>query len=170
MMLQIVHFLHFNFRHNSSAIKDSTSFAFRFLDLPAIHCEDAAATAHQQDRKQKRNFLNPISTFPRLRENGVRSSHPICGHPMEVARRRLLAKAKKKSLTITVVIVVAFIVCWTPYYAMMVIFIFNLDPDQRITGELQSAIFFFGELSPFKRSIHALLCYEPRFDQERSCG
>ncbi|KAK8772699.1 hypothetical protein V5799_024058 [Amblyomma americanum] len=48
-----------------------------------------------------------------------------------------------KSLMITVVIVAAFIVCWTPYYCMMVILIF-LEPDDQLTEELQAGIFFFG--------------------------
>nr|AHE76192.1 Corazonin receptor 1 [Ixodes scapularis] len=62
---------------------------------------------------------------------------------MDDARRKLLHKAKMKSLMITVVIVLAFIVCWTPYYCMMIIFIF-LDPDDQLTEELQAGIFFFG--------------------------
>ncbi|XP_064461440.1 gonadotropin-releasing hormone receptor-like isoform X2 [Ornithodoros turicata] len=62
---------------------------------------------------------------------------------MEDARRKLLHKAKMKSLMITVVIVLAFIICWTPYYCMMIIFIF-LDPDDQLTEELQAGIFFFG--------------------------
>lgn len=66
------------------------------------------------------------------------------GHSaMDDARRKLLHKAKMKSLMITVVIVLAFIVCWTPYYCMMIIFIF-LDPDDQLTEELQAGIFFFG--------------------------
>ncbi|KAH9378304.1 hypothetical protein HPB48_007228 [Haemaphysalis longicornis] len=62
---------------------------------------------------------------------------------MDDARRRLLHRAKMKSLMITVVIVAAFIVCWTPYYCMMIIFIF-LEPDDQLTEELQAGIFFFG--------------------------
>lgn len=109
-------------------------------DLPDIHCGEMVSP-------QKMNSHNRLSV-PATRTgklNALSEASANGGHPMEAARRRLLAKAKKKSLMITVVIVVAFIVCWTPYYAMMVIFIFNLDPDQQITGELQSAIFFFGE-------------------------
>lgn len=104
------------------------------------------------------------------RPNGlVQSSSPCEGHSMEATRRRLLAKAKRKSLMITIVIVATFVICWTPYYAMMVIFIFNLDPDQRITGELSSAIFFFGMIWELventmlhKRPIPCLLQLNPR--------
>lgn len=49
----------------------------------------------------------------------------------EVNRRRIIHRAKMKSLRISVVIVVAFIVCWTPYYIMMIIFMF-LNPDEHV--------------------------------------
>ncbi|XP_035783037.1 gonadotropin-releasing hormone receptor-like [Anopheles albimanus] len=58
-------------------------------------------------------------------------------------RQRLIHKAKMKSLRISVVIVVAFIVCWTPYYIMMLIFMF-LNPTGHFAEDLQSGIFFFG--------------------------
>ncbi|GBM05193.1 hypothetical protein AVEN_197746-1 [Araneus ventricosus] len=44
---------------------------------------------------------------------------------------------------ITVVIVLTFVTCWTPYYIMMIIFMF-LEPDEQLSQDLQSAIFFFG--------------------------
>jgi hypothetical protein len=46
-------------------------------------------------------------------------------------RQKLIHKAKMKSLRISVVIVAAFIICWTPYYIMMLIFMF-LNPDKRV--------------------------------------
>lgn len=46
-------------------------------------------------------------------------------------RRKLMHRAKAKSLRISVVIVAAFIIWWTPYYAMMIIFMF-LNPDDRV--------------------------------------
>ncbi|OQR76845.1 gonadotropin-releasing hormone receptor-like, partial [Tropilaelaps mercedesae] len=95
-------------------------------NLPGIHDEHTA-------RLQNGSAL---PTRLRVAPPGMSAS------PMET-RRKLLARAKKKSLMITVIIVAAFVICWTPYYAMMLIFIFNLDPEQRIAGELQSAIFFF---------------------------
>lgn len=58
-------------------------------------------------------------------------------------RQRLIHKAKMKSLRISVVIVVVFIVCWTPYYIMMLIFMF-LDPTEPVGVDLQTGIFFFG--------------------------
>ncbi|XP_035215068.1 gonadotropin-releasing hormone II receptor-like [Stegodyphus dumicola] len=62
---------------------------------------------------------------------------------MDTARRNLLRKAKMKALMITVVIMVVFIICWAPYYSTMIIFIF-LKPDEQLSQDLQSAVFFFG--------------------------
>ncbi|XP_021931106.1 gonadotropin-releasing hormone receptor isoform X3 [Zootermopsis nevadensis] len=61
----------------------------------------------------------------------------------EVNRRRIIHRAKMKSLRISVVIVVAFIVCWAPYYIMMIIFMF-LNPDEHLGEDLRNGIFFFG--------------------------
>ncbi|XP_053985392.1 gonadotropin-releasing hormone receptor isoform X1 [Hylaeus volcanicus] len=72
-----------------------------------------------------------------LSNNNVRSMNG------DLNRRKLMHRAKMKSLRISVVIVAAFIVWWTPYYAMMIIFMF-LNPDKHLSEELQSGIFFFG--------------------------
>ncbi|KAH0539159.1 hypothetical protein KQX54_001473 [Cotesia glomerata] len=61
----------------------------------------------------------------------------------DLNRRRLMHRAKIKSLRISIVIVTAFVICWTPYYIMMIIFMF-LDPDEHLSQDLQSGIFFFG--------------------------
>lgn len=58
-------------------------------------------------------------------------------------RQQLINRAKVKSLRISVAIVAAFIICWSPYYVMMIIFMF-LHPDRKFSDGLQSAIFFFG--------------------------
>lgn len=58
-------------------------------------------------------------------------------------RQKLLQRAKYKSLRMSVLIILAFIGCWTPYNIMMIIFIFtNVDPET--AHKLQSVIFFFG--------------------------
>lgn len=62
---------------------------------------------------------------------------------MSEVRRNLLRKAKTRALMITVVIMVAFVICWAPYYSTMIIFIF-LKPDNQLSQDLQSAVFFFG--------------------------
>lgn len=64
-------------------------------------------------------------------------------HCHDSARRRLILKAKKKSAKISLVIVIAFIVCWTPYYTMMLLFMF-WNPDKIFFADLQNKIFFFG--------------------------
>ncbi|XP_047506526.1 gonadotropin-releasing hormone receptor isoform X1 [Pieris napi] len=61
----------------------------------------------------------------------------------DMNRRRLIDRAKMKSLRMSVVIVAAFVIWWTPYYIMMIIFTFS-NPDKRLSEELLSGIFFFG--------------------------
>lgn len=46
-------------------------------------------------------------------------------------RQRLIHRAKMKSLRLSVAIVAAFLVCWTPYYVSMLIFMF-MNPDERV--------------------------------------
>lgn len=58
-------------------------------------------------------------------------------------RQQLIHRAKIKSLRISVVIVSAFIVCWSPYYVMMLMLVF-VNPDREHSESLQSAIFCFG--------------------------
>ncbi|XP_062530526.1 neuropeptide receptor A21 isoform X1 [Bombyx mori] len=61
----------------------------------------------------------------------------------DMNRRRLIDRAKMKSLRMSVVIVAAFLIWWTPYYVMMIIFTF-LNPDKNQSEELLNGIFFFG--------------------------
>ncbi|CAG4935551.1 unnamed protein product [Colias eurytheme] len=61
----------------------------------------------------------------------------------DMNRRRLIDRAKMKSLRMSIVIVAAFIIWWTPYYVMMIIFTF-LNPDKGLSEDLLSGIFFFG--------------------------
>lgn len=76
-------------------------------------------------------------------------------------RQKLIHKAKMKSLRISVVIVAAFIICWTPYYAMMLIFMFT-NPDERLSDDLQSGIFFFGmSNSLINPLIYGAFQYQP---------
>lgn len=50
----------------------------------------------------------------------------------DINRRRLIHRAKSKSLRISIVIVAAFVLWWTPYYTMMIICMF-LDPDEHVS-------------------------------------
>ncbi|XP_033330906.1 corazonin receptor [Megalopta genalis] len=61
----------------------------------------------------------------------------------DINRRKLMHRAKAKSLKLSIVIVAAFIIWWTPYYAMMIILMF-LNPNKHLSEELLSGIFFFG--------------------------
>lgn len=56
--------------------------------------------------------------------------------PTQTNRQRLIHKAKMKSLRISVVIIIAFLICWTPYYVMMIIFLF-WNPDKRASMPCQ---------------------------------
>lgn len=53
-------------------------------------------------------------------------------------RQKLIHRAKMKSLRISVAIVAAFIICWTPYYVSMLIFMF-MNPDERVNIHFQFA-------------------------------
>ena len=50
-----------------------------------------------------------------------------------INRRKLMHRAKAKSLKISIIIVVAFILWWTPYYTMMIIFMF-LNPSEQVSN------------------------------------
>ena len=63
-------------------------------------------------------------------------------------RRRLINKAKAKSMRISVVIVITFIICWAPYYSMMLVFMFY-EPDEQV----EISIF----LTPLKNILYAFI-------------
>lgn len=52
-------------------------------------------------------------------------------HRAQNNRQKLIHRAKMKSLRISVAIVAAFIICWTPYYILMLIFMF-WNPDDEV--------------------------------------
>lgn len=54
----------------------------------------------------------------------------------DLNRRRLIDRAKMKSLRMSIVIVVAFLVWWAPYYVMMIIFTF-WNPDKNVSTYLK---------------------------------
>ncbi|XP_014365357.2 gonadotropin-releasing hormone receptor [Papilio machaon] len=62
---------------------------------------------------------------------------------LDVNRTRLIDRAKMKSLRMSIVIVTAFVIWWTPYYIMMIIFTF-WNPEKNLGENLLSGIFFFG--------------------------
>nr|AVA26879.1 corazonin receptor [Carcinus maenas] len=114
-------------------------------------------------------LLTYISTFITLHksEKVFRSERTTLGNTCpEFNRRRLLRKAKMRALRISVVIVLAFVICWTPYYMMMIIFLFTTVEDN-VAAELQSAIFFFGMSNSLVNPIiygafHLCRCHKRR--------
>jgi len=56
-------------------------------------------------------------------------------------RGRLFRRAKSRSLRLTVLIVLAFVVCWTPYEVVLVL---NLLPNLVVDERYTMWIFFFG--------------------------
>lgn len=60
----------------------------------------------------------------------------------DMNRRRLIDRAKMKSLRMSVVIVAAFLIWWAPYYVMMIIFTF-LNPDKDVSIQ---KVFIYSEL------------------------
>ncbi|KAF4522895.1 hypothetical protein B566_EDAN012053, partial [Ephemera danica] len=79
-----------------------------------------------------------------IHENGATttgSGRRICTAAPDLNRRRLMQRAKVKSLRISVVIVVAFIIWWMPYNVMLIFFMF-VRPEE--DEALRTAIFFFG--------------------------
>nr|XP_042904824.1 gonadotropin-releasing hormone receptor-like [Parasteatoda tepidariorum] len=87
-----------------------------------------------------------ITTFTTIASQENMFSESLTRSPLEDARHKILHKAKIKTLMITVVIVLTFVVCWTPYYVTMVIFIF-LEPNEELSENLQAFVFFFGSLT-----------------------
>lgn len=60
--------------------------------------------------------------------NAVSTDHD---HRVQNNRQKLIHRAKMKSLRISVAIVAAFIICWTPYYISMLMFMF-MNIDKRV--------------------------------------
>ncbi|XP_015123754.1 gonadotropin-releasing hormone receptor [Diachasma alloeum] len=91
-------------------------------------------------------YVSTVITIARSEKafkTGLVNNNTINQLTGDVNRRRLMHRAKSKSLRISIVIVAAFVIWWMPYYSMMVIFIF-LNPDEHLSEDLQNGIFFFG--------------------------
>ncbi|KFM65645.1 Gonadotropin-releasing hormone receptor, partial [Stegodyphus mimosarum] len=73
---------------------------------------------------------------------------------------------------ITVVIVLTFVICWTPYYVTMIIFIF-LEPGEELSQNLQAGVFFFGSSTAMINPLiygafHLRPRRKPRFSKSTS--
>ncbi|XP_011068872.1 PREDICTED: gonadotropin-releasing hormone receptor [Acromyrmex echinatior] len=105
----------------------SFSIFFMFLLPLAILITTYVSTVLTISRSRRNFKMDQIKTYTNI----------------DLNRRRLMNRAKTKSLRISVVIVAAFLIWWTPYYTMMIILLF-INPDDHLSAELQNGIFFFG--------------------------
>lgn len=65
-------------------------------------------------------------------------------------RQRIIQKAKARSLQISLVIIIAFLVCWIPYNIMMLIFMF-WQPNDKVS--------LFNFLQDFLNNIYYFLLF-----------
>ncbi|XP_065349957.1 gonadotropin-releasing hormone receptor [Cloeon dipterum] len=90
----------------------------------------------------------------------------------DLNRRRLMQRAKMKSLRISIVILAAFVLWWTPYYVRMIYYMFN-DSDNQ-SDILSQGIFFFGMsnslVNPLIYGAFHLWRPRPRANSYRSAG
>lgn len=80
-------------------------------------------------RRVKVFFCIPIGSEKTFQQN-----ESSCDNDRRVLnnRQKLIHRAKTKSLRISVAIIAAFIICWTPYYVIMLIFMFT-DADEKVS-------------------------------------
>lgn len=55
----------------------------------------------------------------------------------------VLSRAKRKTLRMTITIVIVFIVCWTPYYVMSVWYWLDRDTALQVDQKVQKGLFLF---------------------------
>lgn len=78
----------------------------------------------------EKQFLSPVVV-----QNGNQGTIEQVGQMVKASyanRQKLLQRAKYKSLQMGCLIILAFIICWTPYYIMMFVVVFT-DADQEVT-------------------------------------
>nr|AKH80291.1 AKH receptor variant AKHR4 isoform AKHR-C [Pseudoregma bambucicola] len=73
-----------------------------------------------------------------------RSRESICGQGTDNVRRLgFLGRAKSRTLKMTIIIVIAFVVCWTPYYIMAIWYWTDMQSAQMVDQKVQHALFMF---------------------------
>lgn len=73
-----------------------------------------------------------------------RSRESICGQGTDNVRRLgFLGRAKSRTLKMTIIIVIAFVVCWTPYYIMAIWYWTDTKSAQMVDQKVQHALFMF---------------------------
>ncbi|XP_050431723.1 adipokinetic hormone/corazonin-related peptide receptor variant I isoform X2 [Adelges cooleyi] len=71
-----------------------------------------------------------------------RSRESICGTE-NVRRLGFLGRAKSRTLKMTIIIVLAFVVCWTPYYIMAIWYWTDNISAQMVDQKVQHVLFMF---------------------------
>lgn len=102
----------------AAAVKDRSS----DCQAVAVNTNSSGYRQHYRHKSSSRS-----SRSPNLAWNGNVMQSADQFDP----RRNIFQRAKVKSLKISILIVSAFVVCWAPYYFMMITFIF-LKPDQQV--------------------------------------
>ena len=105
-----------------SWLKNTTTkcwFHREYLDKNCLTLKDASTTrfTFQYNTSKYFSALLIISAEQECANTDMLSRGPMRG--------QLFRKAKVKSLRMTALIVAAFIVCWTPYYVVFIIFTFS---------------------------------------------
>lgn len=73
-----------------------------------------------------------------------RSRESICGQGTDNVRRLgFLGRAKSRTLKMTIIIVIVFVVCWTPYYIMAIWYWTDHKSAQMVDQKVQHALFMF---------------------------
>ncbi|VVC41885.1 Hypothetical protein CINCED_3A020801 [Cinara cedri] len=73
-----------------------------------------------------------------------RSRESICGQGTDNVRRLgFLGRAKSRTLKMTIIIVIAFVVCWTPYYIMSIWYWIDAKSAMTVDQKVQRVLFMF---------------------------
>ena len=82
-------------------------------DIPSLQTQNVAITMYCCVVVKPLTYLSVVTSDSSL----IRKTPELTRGPV---RSNLLRKAKKKSLRMSIVIVLAFIICWTPYYVIFI--------------------------------------------------
>lgn len=56
---------------------------------------------------------------------------------------QILGRAKRRTLRMTITIVIVFVVCWTPFYIMSMWYWFDPDSAKKVDQRIQKGLFLF---------------------------
>lgn len=112
-------------------------------DMHVCVCDKSGKAKTQKKIEKKireKGILMKIPLFQQLKLfiNVFTGNEEILDHSgsfrtlIDPNRRKLIRRAKMKSLRISVAIVTTFIICWTPYYVMMITVLFFI-PNRHVS-------------------------------------